>query len=150
MAGPRVDRICGLRRLIARAGLPARIEELAVPFTAVATDLAPVLRCCSTVGISSAVLTDLRRDPPDLIVHDSACLWGAVAARELGVPAVFSFTRFGLNRPRSVRGYLRYRWALHRRFDARGLPHGTQHGRLGPRYAHTARQSVPRPPRATS
>ncbi|WP_329252865.1 patatin-like phospholipase family protein [Streptomyces canus] len=36
----------GLRRLIARAGLPARIEELAVPFTAVATDLvtgAPVL-----------------------------------------------------------------------------------------------------------
>ncbi|MFJ9006109.1 patatin-like phospholipase family protein [Streptomyces canus] len=36
----------GLRRLIARARLPARIEELAVPFTAVATDLvtgAPVL-----------------------------------------------------------------------------------------------------------
>lgn len=29
----------GLRRLIARAGLPSRIEELAVPFTAVATDL---------------------------------------------------------------------------------------------------------------
>ena len=30
----------GLRRLIARAGLPSRIEELAVPFTAVAMDLA--------------------------------------------------------------------------------------------------------------
>ncbi|WP_328745288.1 patatin-like phospholipase family protein [Streptomyces sp. NBC_00285] len=29
----------GLRRLIARAGLPSRIEELAVPFVAVATDL---------------------------------------------------------------------------------------------------------------
>lgn len=29
----------GLRRLIARAGLPSRIEELAVPFIAVATDL---------------------------------------------------------------------------------------------------------------
>ncbi|MEW2572608.1 patatin-like phospholipase family protein [Streptomyces sp. NPDC047070] len=29
----------GLRRLIARAGLPMRIEDLAVPFTAVATDL---------------------------------------------------------------------------------------------------------------
>ncbi|HEX6359274.1 patatin-like phospholipase family protein [Actinophytocola sp.] len=29
----------GLRRLIARAGLPSRIEELAVPFTAVAMDL---------------------------------------------------------------------------------------------------------------
>ncbi|WP_232838277.1 patatin-like phospholipase family protein [Streptomyces geranii] len=36
----------GLRRLIARAGLPERIEQLAVPFTAVAMDLvtgAPVL-----------------------------------------------------------------------------------------------------------
>lgn len=36
----------GLRRLIARAGLPSRIEQLAVPFTAVAMDLvtgAPVL-----------------------------------------------------------------------------------------------------------
>ncbi|MFI7708052.1 patatin-like phospholipase family protein [Nonomuraea sp. NPDC049480] len=30
----------GLRRLIAQAGLPARIEELEIPFTAVATDLA--------------------------------------------------------------------------------------------------------------
>ncbi len=30
----------GLRRLIAQAGLPARIEQLAIPFTAVATDLA--------------------------------------------------------------------------------------------------------------
>ncbi|WBB62476.1 patatin-like phospholipase family protein [Streptomyces sp. WMMC500] len=30
----------GLRRLIAQAGLPSRIEELAIPFTAVATDLA--------------------------------------------------------------------------------------------------------------
>lgn len=29
----------GLRRLIARAGLPSRVEELAVPFTAVAMDL---------------------------------------------------------------------------------------------------------------
>ncbi|MEU8360029.1 patatin-like phospholipase family protein [Nonomuraea sp. NPDC048882] len=37
-AGLFADR--GLRRLIARAGLPARIEELAVPFTAVAMDLA--------------------------------------------------------------------------------------------------------------
>lgn len=36
----------GLRRLIARAGLPSRIEQLAIPFTAVAMDLvtgAPVL-----------------------------------------------------------------------------------------------------------
>ncbi|MFD9316394.1 patatin-like phospholipase family protein [Streptomyces sp. NPDC060053] len=43
-AGIFTDR--GLRRLIARAGLPSRIEQLAVPFTAVAMDLAtgdPVL-----------------------------------------------------------------------------------------------------------
>ncbi|MET9353143.1 patatin-like phospholipase family protein [Streptomyces sp. NPDC006617] len=37
-AGIFTDR--GLRRLIARAGLPARIEQLEVPFTAVAMDLA--------------------------------------------------------------------------------------------------------------
>ena len=36
-AGVFADR--GLRRLIARAGLPSRIEQLAAPFTAVATDL---------------------------------------------------------------------------------------------------------------
>lgn len=41
----------------------------------------------TAVRMLPAVLTDLRRDRPDLIVHDSACLWGAVAARELGVPA---------------------------------------------------------------
>lgn len=88
-----------------------------------------------------AVLTDLRRDRPDLIVHDSACLWGAVAARELGVPAVSSFTTFAFGRhlhsptrgswdllaaararPRSLRGYLRSRWELRRRYAAGGLP----------------------------
>ncbi|MGW0705537.1 macrolide family glycosyltransferase [Streptomyces sp. NPDC002643] len=88
-----------------------------------------------------AVLADLRRDRPDLIVHDSACLWGAVAARELGVPAASSFTTFAFNRrvpsptrgswqlladartrPRSVRGYLRSRRELRRRHDTHGLP----------------------------
>ncbi|WP_427925193.1 macrolide family glycosyltransferase [Streptomyces sp. cg40] len=95
----------------------------------------------TAVRLLPAVLTDLRRDRPDLIVHDSACLWGAVAARELAVPAASSFTTFALNRhvpspthgswdlltaaraqPRSVQSYVRSRWALHRHFDARGLP----------------------------
>ncbi|MEJ8632920.1 macrolide family glycosyltransferase [Streptomyces sp. MS2.AVA.5] len=88
-----------------------------------------------------AVLTDLRRIRPDLIVHDSACPWGAVAARELEVPAASSFTTFAFNRhvpsptggswelmaaaarrPGSLRGYLRSRWGLHRRYDTSGLP----------------------------
>ncbi|WP_128381530.1 macrolide family glycosyltransferase [Streptomyces cavernae] len=95
----------------------------------------------TTVRWLPAVLTDLRRDRPDLIVHDSACLWGAVAARELKVPAAASFTTFAFNRhvpsptrgswdllaaartrPRSVRSYLRSRWKLHRHFDTGGLP----------------------------
>jgi MGT family glycosyltransferase len=95
----------------------------------------------ATVGLLPAVLTDLRRVRPDLIVHDNACLWGAVAARELEVPAASSFTTFAFNRhvpsptrgswnllaaatarPRTVQGYLLSRWRLRRRFDARGLP----------------------------
>lgn len=102
-----------------------------------------LLQCLAdtTVRLLPAVLDDLRRDRPDLIVHDSSCPWGAVAARELGVPAASSFTTFAFNRqvpsptrgswqllaaarrqPRSVRGYLRSRRELHRRFDARGVP----------------------------
>ncbi|MEV6177221.1 macrolide family glycosyltransferase [Streptomyces sp. NPDC052015] len=95
----------------------------------------------AAVRLVPAVLDDLRGVRPDLVVHDSACLWGAVAARELGVPAASSFTTFAFNRhvpsptraswdllveaikrPRSLRGLVRARWELHRRFDARGLP----------------------------
>jgi MGT family glycosyltransferase len=95
----------------------------------------------STVRLLPAVLTDLRGVRPDLIVHDSACVWGAVAARELQVPAAASFTTFAYNRhvpsptrgswallaaamtrPGSVRDYLRSRWELRRRFNTRGLP----------------------------
>lgn len=95
----------------------------------------------TAVRLLPAVVTELRGVRPDLIVHDSACLWGAVAARELGVPAASSFTTFAYNRhvpsvtrgswdmmaaaaarPRSAQGYLRSRWGLRRRFDTRGLP----------------------------
>jgi MGT family glycosyltransferase len=95
----------------------------------------------TAVRVLPDVLTDLRRAGPDLIVHDNACLWGAVAARELGVPAASSFTTFAYNRhvPSPTRGswgllaeaitrrgnllgYLRSRWELNRRFRARGLP----------------------------
>ncbi|WP_405866121.1 macrolide family glycosyltransferase [Streptomyces sp. NBC_00005] len=95
----------------------------------------------TTVSLLPTVLADLRRVRPDLIVHDNACLWGAVAARELGVPAASSYTTFAFNRhvpsptrgswglltaasamPRSVQGYVRSRRALRRRFDTRGLP----------------------------
>ncbi|MFI0447506.1 macrolide family glycosyltransferase [Actinomadura sp. 6N118] len=95
----------------------------------------------TAVGVLPAVLSDLRRARPDLIVHGSACPWGAVAARELQVPAASSFTTFAFNgdvpsptraswellaaaaaRPRNLQSYLRSQWTLHRRYDTRGLP----------------------------
>ena len=95
----------------------------------------------TAVRVLPGVLDDLRDVRPDLIVHDAACLWGAVAARELGVPAVSSFTTFAFNRqvpsptgaskdlllaaaarPSVIQGYVKARWELHRRYDARRLP----------------------------
>ncbi|RSM44817.1 oleandomycin glycosyltransferase [Amycolatopsis balhimycina DSM 5908] len=93
----------------------------------------------AAVELLPAVLADLRAGQPRLIVHDSACPWGAVAARELGVPAVSSFTTFAFNRqvpsptrgswgllaasrPHDLVGYLRARGELHHRYDTRGLP----------------------------
>ncbi|GAA2374928.1 oleandomycin glycosyltransferase [Catellatospora methionotrophica] len=95
----------------------------------------------TAVQVLPGVLTDLRAMPPDLIVHDSACLWGPVAARELGVPAVSSFTTFAFGRqvpsptraswgllaaagamPSSARGYLRARRELRRRYDTSDVP----------------------------
>jgi MGT family glycosyltransferase len=60
----------------------------------------------TAVRVLPTVLTDLRGMRPDLIVHDSACLWGAVAANELEVPAASSFTTFAFNRhvPSPTRG----------------------------------------------
>ncbi|MCI4146684.1 macrolide family glycosyltransferase [Streptomyces sp. MMS20-AI2-20] len=94
-----------------------------------------------TLGLLPPLLEELSRIGPDLIVHDSACVWGAVAARELAVPAVSSFTTFAFNRyapsptrlsrdllgaaahrPRSAASYIRSRHRLYRRFDTRGVP----------------------------
>ncbi|MFI8483940.1 macrolide family glycosyltransferase [Streptomyces rubrogriseus] len=95
----------------------------------------------TALDVLPAVLADLRDDRPDLIVHDSACLWGALAARALGVPAVSSFTTFAYNRhvasptrasrellagaaarPRNLAGYVGARLALRRRVAATGVP----------------------------
>ncbi|GGT33814.1 macrolide family glycosyltransferase [Streptomyces chromofuscus] len=95
----------------------------------------------TAVRLLPTVLSDLRRIGPDLIVHDNACPWGAVAGHELGVPAVSSFTTFAYDRrvpsptrgswallaaatarPRSLQGYLRSRRGLRHDFDTRGLP----------------------------
>lgn len=115
---------------------PGGDQPLPDPPTPV-TLLAGLVR--TAVHLLPAVLTDLRRVRPHLIVHDSACLWGAVAARELEVPAASSFTTFAFNRqvrsptrgswdllaaarPRDLGGYLRSRSELRRRYDTRGLP----------------------------
>ncbi|MGJ6968605.1 macrolide family glycosyltransferase [Streptosporangium sp. G11] len=93
------------------------------------------------VDLLPALLGDLRRLQPDLIVHGALCPWGAVAARELRVAAATTFTTFAFNRyapspahaswkllaaaagrPRNVLGYLRSRWELSRRYDTRDLP----------------------------
>ncbi|GAA0583294.1 oleandomycin glycosyltransferase [Kribbella sandramycini] len=95
----------------------------------------------TAVVVLPELLGDLRAARPDLIVHDSACLWGAVAAKVLGIPAVSSFTTFAFNRealsptrlsrpllreaasrPGNVIGYLRARTQLRRRYGVRGLP----------------------------
>jgi len=95
----------------------------------------------TAVQVLPGVLAELRAVQPDLVVHDSACLWGAIAARELGVPAASSFTTFAFNRyapsptgpsrsllraaaanPLHVKRYVRARWALRRCFDAGGVP----------------------------
>ncbi|MDG4826858.1 glycosyltransferase [Asanoa sp. WMMD1127] len=84
----------------------------------------------TTVRVLPAVLADLRAIRPDVVVHDAACPWGAIAARELGVPAAASYTTFAFNREvRSPtragwaqRDVLRSRWELRRRFGTRGLP----------------------------
>ncbi|WP_020016252.1 macrolide family glycosyltransferase [Promicromonospora sukumoe] len=94
----------------------------------------------AAVDLLPAVLTDLRADRPDLVVHGAACPWGAVAARELGVPAAATFTTFAFNRevpspgrsrdllaaaaahPAIAGRYARSRWALQRRYATDGLP----------------------------
>jgi len=95
----------------------------------------------TALRVLPTVLAELREIGPDLIVHDSACVWGAVAARELGVRAVSSFTTFAFNRhvPSPTRGswrllseaatrpgnlarYLRSRGELRRHYNAHGLP----------------------------
>ncbi|SCF05299.1 glycosyltransferase, MGT family [Micromonospora coriariae] len=95
----------------------------------------------TAVRVLPAVLTDLRGARPDLVVHDSLCPWGPVAARELDVPAASSFTTFAFNRhvpsptrgswellaaaavkPRPTGRYLRSRWELRRRYDTGAVP----------------------------
>lgn len=95
----------------------------------------------TSLELMPGVLSDLRDIGPDLIVHGAACPWGAVAARELGVPAVATFTTFAFNRqvesptgvsqglvaaalshPRIAWRYACARIALSRRYQTGSLP----------------------------
>ncbi len=93
------------------------------------------------VRVLPAVIAEHRDDEPDLIVHDAACPWGAIAASELGLPAASSFTTFAFNRrlpspsagsrdllraalthPTQSGSYVQSRFELRRRYDTRQLP----------------------------
>lgn len=88
----------GLRRLIVRAGLPSRIEELAVPFVAVATDLVsgePVLLdhgdLESALLASAAipgVLPPVVRDGRTLVDGGAVAHVPVLAARAAGAASV--------------------------------------------------------------
>ncbi len=95
----------------------------------------------TAVQVLPAALSDLCGIRPDLVVHDAACPWGAIAANELDVPAASSYTTFAFNsqvpsptaasrellssatmHPGIVRNYLRARRRLSRQYDASVLP----------------------------
>ncbi|MBM0227471.1 macrolide family glycosyltransferase [Micromonospora sp. ATA51] len=134
---------------------PAHAEEIAatgarvllysgddVPLSGPPTPVTVMEQLARTaVRVLPTVLTDLRGVRPDLIVHDSLCPWGPVAARELDVRAASSFTTFAFNRhvpsptrgswellaaaaalPRPAGRYLKSRWELRRRYDTRAVP----------------------------
>jgi MGT family glycosyltransferase len=94
-----------------------------------------------TLQLVPSVLTELDAARADLVVHDSACVWGAVAAAELRLPAASSFTTFAFNRrapsptrasrellsaalqsPRTARRYVGARIEMQRRFATNGVP----------------------------
>ncbi|MFF0516319.1 hypothetical protein [Streptomyces sp. NPDC004250] len=87
-AGVFTDR--GLRRLIARAGLPERIEELAAPFTAVAMDLVTgvlaALRAAATASRAGQLLihrqierglVEVSRLLPTVVLPTGTDVWPA-------------------------------------------------------------------------
>ncbi len=47
-----------------------------------------------TERLLPAILDDLRREAPDLLIYDSLALWGSLAAQLLGIPSVASITHF--------------------------------------------------------
>ncbi|MFI6294714.1 macrolide family glycosyltransferase [Nonomuraea sp. NPDC050790] len=112
----------------------------------------------AAVDLLPGVLSELRGIRPDLVVHDSACLWGALAARELGVPAASLFTTFAGNRyapspsrvswkwlarPHALAGLLRSRWRLRREHDTGGLPLDFAHLRQPLNLVFTPREFQP-------
>jgi len=88
----------------------AQIEGLGATFVDIAPLLPPdavrpdsnLFRLADTLlrateSVVATWLPELRRNPPDVIVHDSLCPWGRTLARLLGVPSVGSITTFVLS-----------------------------------------------------
>lgn len=55
-----------------------------------------------TQEVIPALLPSLRANPPDCIIHDSLCVWGAYLARLLDLPAICFTTTFPLSPRLSV------------------------------------------------
>lgn len=43
------------------------------------------------------LISEIEREPPDYIIHDSLCIWGWAIAKIFGIPAICSTTTFALN-----------------------------------------------------
>lgn len=82
-----VDDYCAEMKLGPDAG--ARIAKDTAFATQVLTD--------TTLAMDEALLTDLRRYGPEVIVSDSMAMWGKLLAIKLGVPYVCSTTTFAFN-----------------------------------------------------
>jgi MGT family glycosyltransferase len=67
------------------SGLPSNLLQVAAVITAATEDLLPF------------ALAEVRREQPQVVISDSMCPWGRLAARALGTPGVASLSTLALD-----------------------------------------------------